>query len=150
MKFILVFLFIPFVSFSQTYTGFSWNQTEINFSTVQMNVYYGQSKKPIFNGYKDASISIENNSGSPTGANIKAKFGGYFEFEDGIISSFEYKVKDYEATITYVVYSGSKMLYFTVYYDEITKKPTRIFVSTKKNILDKKEDSIIFILTGFD
>ena len=116
-----------------------------------MNVYYGDSKKTIFNGYKDASITIENsNIATITSSNIKVKLGGYFELEEGLINSFEYSVKNYQATITYVVVSGSQMLYLSIYYDEISKKPTRIFVSVNKNFLNKKEDPLIFILTGFE
>lgn len=151
MRFLLILFFLPFISFSQTYTGFSWNESEVKFKTVQMNVYYGDSKKTIFNGYKDASITIENsNIATITSSNIKVKLGGYFELEEGLINSFEYSVKNYQATITYVVVSGSQMLYLSIYYDEISKKPTRIFVSVNKNFLNKKEDPLIFILTGFE
>ena len=151
MKFIIILLLIPFASYSQSYTGFSWNETDVSFKTVKMNLYYGESNKTIFNGSKDASINIRNLiSTSPTDVNITAKLGGYFEIEDGIINSFEYKVKDYQSTITYTVISDSKMIYFSIYYDEISKKPNRIFVSATKNYLNKKEESLTFILTGFE
>jgi hypothetical protein len=81
---------------------------------------------------------------------VTVNLGGYFEIENATVDFFEYKVKDYQSTITYQVSSGTQLLYFAIYYDEIAKKPTRIFASATKDYLNKKEKSLLFILTGFE
>jgi hypothetical protein len=86
----------PISTYSQTYNNFKWNTENVSFKTTQMNVFYPNPNTPIFNGNKEALVSINQKvSASPTGVSISVNFAEYFQIKEGVVISFEYKVKDH-------------------------------------------------------
>lgn len=152
MKYLIALLFLfPVAATAQTYSGFKWNTNNISFKSTKMRVYYSGEETDVFNGAKSATISIKQLPLiNQTDNKVSASLADYFSIKDANISEFEYKIKKYESTI---VYSGTKnddYIYVALYFDEVSKKVTKIFVSTTKNYVDKNSKALIFILTGFE
>lgn len=147
---LLIFL-LPILSKGQAYTGFKWDEDDISFKTVEMEVSYSGEKNKIFKGFKDAQINIKQLQYSdPTKATVSVKLSGYFQGLDIPINDIEYKSKDYETTIIYSGFNESDFIYVAIYFDEIENKPKYIFASVTKNFVDKKSKSMNFVLTGFE
>ena len=135
----------------QRFNQFEWQGDKATFSSVQLKVIDGATKKVVFDGYKDSKIEFRSNVGiSPTLDVVYIKLAGYFYIESGDVMEFQCKVKkSLETIVTYSVAEGNKLASVKIFYDD-RGRVFEIVVAENEDIMQKKGKTLIFVLTGFE
>lgn len=151
MKFILIVIALLSFVFakSQNISPCKWDKDPTIFKTVKMSV--SKEKQKIFSGYKDATITIEGATESAAEGTVSMKLSGYYEVQSAPIVAFEYhKRLSGEIILVYSLNDLETIVVFTMEYNDITQKVSRITVTVAKNTGPHKYDKTDFILEGFE
>lgn len=154
MKKLLLFIFafgLFKFSFSQTgkeFTDFDIKGSTLKVHAVSMKVEDKETKKIVFDGYKEGDIVISNVSANPFMTTVDINLGGYFKMEIGEVYSVNVEYKDtWTSVVTYTLQSGEKMASLTFYYTNSVLKS--LWIITIPDIKHIKK-GLIVTLSGIE
>lgn len=142
----ILFILIGKLCYSQDnllFTPFKWNSNDITFSSVQMTIKNTKTNQKIFDGYKDASITIKSTDGQPY--DIFLNLNAYVQL-DGNIEISNTKRDNADFSVEYGLSSQNNQTAAIVLYYDGQGKLYRIIATADTDTQPKRELS--FILTG--
>ena len=148
--FLSLLLFLQVFAYSQSFMFPAWEKDEVTFKTVSIKFEDNSKKKILFDGYKDAFVSIKQHvvsDGKSGELFVSGQISGYLKFESVKITDL--KVEQNSRYVSYQItgmYNGS-VISIGIQYEAFGEpKPTSIVVV----YIEEKKNSLVFTLTGFE
>lgn len=150
----IVFLVSFFLSFytskSQRPNPPFWGGYKVEFKTNHLKFNFSGTKNPVFEGYKDSYLMIDND-GSGIMTSVHLKVAGYFEIESSQISNYSYAFDSKNnLSVTFTVIDNKKSCSIQILYLAYHENIEAIIVAASDNYLNKSEKTKVFVLTGFE
>lgn len=131
---------------SQEFAHFRWKTKSVEFNSGEMKIEDTRTEKEFFNGKKNSSIKISNDSDDPKKAKLDLKLGEYFSVSDATVDKFDYEITEKGIVVGYTVVNGYKLARILFNYYSGEQKPAFIIVVAYDNYAQQTAKKQTFTL----